>query len=174
MTKYEKAKNQVKAHEIADKVMAMSEKDYQRFVKKLQAEISMLDAGVEQAETKLQMVKEKSVWRLGEADGNIVGLGGAGLGLVGGIVACANALSPMDFVDVLIMGTSAVGSAGLGLIAGCLASFVLDENPLGKGIKKFQTYRATKELNKLTRAQDEKNAIMDEICDRVADQTMGY
>ena len=105
MRKYEQAKVQVKAQEIADKVLRMSDAEYSRFVKKLQAEINMLNAGIDETQGKLDDLNNRPVRKLAEGDSNLITLLGGAAGFVGSIIACANQLAPINFVDTLIMGS---------------------------------------------------------------------
>lgn len=173
MNKYEEAKIQVKAREIADKVLAMDDKQYKKFVGKLQGEINILNAGIETTEDKLHALETKKIAKMAEGDGMIVtGLGGV-VGFVGAIIACANQLAPIDFVDVMIMGSSTIGATGLGVIGGALGAAMCEENPVGKGINKLQQHIQRKKLAKLNDQLQEKDTIMDEICEAVVARDMG-
>ena len=173
MNKYEAAKIQVKAREIADKVLEMDDKQYKKFVGKLQGEINVLNAGIETTEDKLHQLQNKKIMKMAEADGTIVtGLGGV-VGFVGAIIACANQLAPMDFVDVMIMGSSTIGATGLGVIGGALGAAICEDNPVGKGINKLQQHIQRKKLTKLNDQLQEKDTIMDEICEAVIARDMG-
>ena len=173
MNKYEAAKVQVKAREIADKVLEMDDKQYKKFVGKLQGEINVLNAGIETTEDKLHQLQNKKIAKMAEGDGVIVtGLGGVA-GFVGAIIACANQLAPMEFVDVLIMGSSALGATGVGVIGGALVSAMCEENPVGKGFNKLQQHIQKKKLARLNNQLEEKDTIMDEICEAVIARDMG-
>ena len=173
MKKYEEAKVQVKAQEIADKVLKMNDADYRRFVKKLQSEINMLNLGIDETKARLHEIEEKPVKKLAEGDSNIITMVGGAAGLVGSIIACANQLAPINFVDTLIMGTSALGAAGLGVIAGALAAVVIENNPIDKGVKGVQKYFNKRKLARMQDQLFEKDAIMDEICEEAVSQGMG-
>ena len=173
MRKYEQAKVQVKAQEIADKVLRMSDAEYSRFVKKLQAEINMLNAGIDETQGKLDDLNNRPVRKLAEGDSNLITLLGGAAGFVGSIIACANQLAPINFVDTLIMGSSALGATGIGVIAGALASAMIESNPIDKGVKGAQKYFNKRRLARLQDRLYEKDAIMDEICEGAVSQGMG-
>lgn len=163
MNKYEKAKAQVKAQEIADKVLAMDDVQYERFIKKLKAEIEMLNAGVEESQNKIDEISKRPKKEMGYSDNGIFSLVGAGIGFLGSIILCSNQLAPINFADVLIACTSALGSAGVGLIAGALAAVTVEANPVAKGINAIQKFIQGKRLNYFEDRLYEKNAIMDEV-----------
>ncbi|MGN0960965.1 MAG: hypothetical protein ACI4PF_02055, partial [Christensenellales bacterium] len=156
-------KIQVKAQEIADKVMNMSDAEYKRFIKKLKAEINMLDAGIEETEGKISAIKSKPVKRMSEGDGNLLVLAGTAVSVIGSLVACANKLAPVDFVDTLIMVSSSIGSAGVGMLASALIATMIEDNPLNKTVKSIQTHIQEKKLSKLIDQRAEKNATLEEI-----------
>ena len=174
MKKYEEAKIQVKAQEIADRVLKMDGAEYARFIRKLQAEINMLNAGIEETEDKLADINNRPVKKMAEGDSNLITLMGAATGCIGSIVACANQLSPIGFVDLLIMGTSVLGATGLGVIAGAIAASLIDYNPVSKGAKGVQKYFYEKKLARMKDSLYEKDTIMDEICDGAVAESMGY
>jgi hypothetical protein len=174
MTKYEEAKVQVKAQEIADKVLNMSQPEYARFVKKLQAEINMLNAGIEETQGKLIELQMTPNKKLAEGDANLITLMGAATGFIGSIVACANQLSPIGFVDLLIMGSSAIGATGMGVIAGALAASLIEYDPVQRGVKKAKIYFNKRKLAGMKDSLYEKDAIMDEICEGAVEASMGY
>ncbi len=174
MKKYEQAKVQVKAQEIADKVLKMNDADYRRFVKKLQAEINMLNAGIDETRDKIHVLENTPDKKLADGDSNLIILLGGATGLIGSIIACANQLAPIDFVDVLIAGSSALGASGLGVIAGALASVIVEYNPVKKGVKGAQKYFNKRRLASMQDKLYEKDAIMDEICEESFERTMGY
>lgn len=173
MNKYESAKIQVKAREIADKVLTMDDNQYKRFVGNLQAEINMLNAGVEVADEKLKKLESKKFDKLADGDGAVIITGGGIAGVAAGIIACANKLAPIDFVDALIMGSSAIGSLGIGIIGGALATAIIDEHPISKGVNSIQKHVQKKKLAKLNAKLSEKDIIMDEICEAVIARDMG-
>ena len=173
MNKYEEAKVQVKAREIADRVLEMDDKQYQRFVGNLQAEINMLNAGVEVADEKLKKLEGKKFNNLAEGDDSLIVLAGGVVGCVAGIIACANKLAPIDFVDALIMGSSAMGSFGLGIVGGAVATAMIEGHAIGKGVNAIQKHIQKKKLAKLNAKLSEKDTIMDEICEAVIARDMG-
>ena len=173
MNKYEEAKIQAKAREIANKVLAMDDKQYKKFVGKLQDEINVLNAGIEVSEDKLDELRNKKFKKIADGDSLVVTGACCVAGFAASIIACANKLAPIDFVDALIMGSSAMGATGIGLIGGALVSAMFEENPIAKGVNGVQQYIQKKKLAKLNDKLHEKDTIMDEICEVMIAHDMG-
>lgn len=172
MNKYEEAKKQLMAKEIAEKILAMNSEEYSRFMDKLEAEINVINAGVEVTKQNIGHLKNQPIKKPSDAIIDVILGSCATAGFIGSAIGVTNRLAPIDFVDFLLMSSSAIGGAALGLIAGILVSSVCEYNPVGRGIKNIKQHIYEKKLNKLNSQLVEKTLIRDEI-DSMALERMG-